>query len=125
MQSKKITKYQEDWFNDNRRTIKIIVEFLLLFLATFIGGIMSIIILRAELHSSWLMVLLLIVSLEAIAIIIFWDKYEKPKRISDNKIKRQTRTWGELNNNELKEIKDILKRRLDYRHVGALPHSDE
>lgn len=112
---------KEDWFS-KRRTVKAMVNFLLLLLAALIGGIMSLVVTRAGLNSKFLLTLLLMLSSLVIGVIVFWDNYEKPKRFEENVISRQARTWGELNNRALEEIKAILKRKLNEPIARALPN---
>lgn len=110
---------------NRRRLMKNSVESLLFLFAATLGGILSLTISNFRPKSTDLILLGLIVFILAISLIIFWEWYERPKRANKNFLDLNTHSNTKEILEELKDIKEILRRKLDHRFVGALPHPDK
>lgn len=101
------------------------VESLLFLFAATLGGILSLTISNFEPRLTDLIQLGSIVFILAVLFIIFWEWYERPKRANKNFLDLNTHSNTEEILEELKDIKDILKRRLNEPIARAYPHPDK
>ena len=101
----------KDIFNNNYRSIKIIIEFLLFLIAAFLGAIFSLTLVTGR-SNLFVAVISFLIILSVL--LIFRDWYESPKRIDKSFMIRNTNTNTTL---ILKEINELKNRKFSPKRI--------
>ena len=89
----------------NRRSLTVLVEFLIIFGGALLGGLISFVVQ----DSFTRLLLVVIVAVSIFSLIVGFDIYDKPRRLNEGFLKENTHTNTKLIMDDIKSIREELR----------------